>query len=174
MKIGKKSFFSDQIQISVKSGDMHSLIELYPNGYLFKIKPYDKSTFEEVTFDETYKILINENGPFLTIETSNKNFIFDSSENSVSFIKGFFKKNKIEIVEKITSKKIQSTEKTYSVPAIASLFVPGLGQLLKKEFLKAFVYFVIVFVLAFSFWMGLPIVYIVSVYDAYNTQVTSE
>lgn len=66
--------------------------------------------------------------------------------------------------------------KKYDIPAILSLFVPGLGQMVKGEIGKGImIWFGFVFSLVLMFVLvGLiltPLVWFWSVYDAYNTPV---
>ena len=77
---------------------------------------------------------------------------------------------------------------TYSVPALLSFVVPGLGQLVKKEFLKAVIIWVAAFLLfidviavqlglvimghtlpLFPFLIVVFVFWLWNVYDAYNS-----
>lgn len=68
---------------------------------------------------------------------------------------------------------MNETKETYPIPAILSLFVPGLGQLVKKDYAKSviiFLSYVMSLILIFLF-VGLifaPIIWVYGIYDAYN------
>ncbi|WP_406662149.1 hypothetical protein V7O66_05935 [Methanolobus sp. ZRKC3] len=64
-------------------------------------------------------------------------------------------------------------KKTYGVPALLSLFVPGLGQIVKGEIFKAlgiWTALVISWFLTFILigFITTPIIYLWQIYDAYN------
>lgn len=60
---------------------------------------------------------------------------------------------------------------TYGVPALLSFFIPGLGQLIKGQILKAFLIWavggVVGFLLAWTFVVPF-VIWAWNVYDAYN------
>ncbi|WP_026968214.1 hypothetical protein [Algoriphagus terrigena] len=60
----------------------------------------------------------------------------------------------------------------HGIPALVSLFIPGLGQLIKGDILKGILIWLIGGVLTFFFWWTVivpAIIYIWNVYDAYNS-----
>jgi TM2 domain-containing membrane protein YozV len=64
-------------------------------------------------------------------------------------------------------------KQTYSVPAIFSFFLPGLGQLIKGQILKAVVIWILSGVVGFLLWWTIVIPFALwawNVYDAYNSQ----
>lgn len=68
------------------------------------------------------------------------------------------------------------TDEKYGVPAILSFFIPGLGQLIKGQVWKGIGLMLGAFIagLLSVVLIGLliyPIIWIYSIYDAYNTQV---
>jgi len=61
---------------------------------------------------------------------------------------------------------------TYGVPAILSAIIPGLGQLIKGQILKALFIWIISGVVGFLLWWTVIIPFIVwawNIYDAYNS-----
>ena len=67
-------------------------------------------------------------------------------------------------------------KKTYGLPAFLSFIMPGIGQLLKGEFGKGLgmLFCYMASIIMCWYWVGfilLPIVWMNSVYDAYNAQV---
>ncbi|MDR6562692.1 MULTISPECIES: hypothetical protein [unclassified Arcicella] len=59
----------------------------------------------------------------------------------------------------------------HTLPAILSFFIPGLGQLVKGQIIKAIIIWVIAGVVSFFFWWTYIIPFIVwawNVYDAYT------
>lgn len=67
-------------------------------------------------------------------------------------------------------------KKTYGVPAILSFLLPGLGQMVKGQWLKGFAFLfgyaisIVLFLLLIGFILA-PIVLIWNIFDAYNSQV---
>ncbi|ALD22742.1 hypothetical protein [Hymenobacter sp. DG25A] len=62
-------------------------------------------------------------------------------------------------------------KKTYGLPALLSLFVPGLGQLIKGQFLKAFLIWAVGGTISFLLYWTLIVPFVIwawNVYDAYN------
>jgi TM2 domain-containing membrane protein YozV len=60
---------------------------------------------------------------------------------------------------------------TYGVPALLSCFIPGLGQLVKGQLLKAFLIWLVGGLVGFFLFWTVIIPFIVwawNVYDAYN------
>ena len=61
---------------------------------------------------------------------------------------------------------------TYGIPALISFFIPGLGQLIKGQFLKAFIIWAVggslSFLLAWTFVVPF-VIWAWNVYDAYNS-----
>lgn len=68
---------------------------------------------------------------------------------------------------------MKQQQEKYGFPALFSVFIPGLGQILKQEFGKGIAIFfgmIVSFVLMFVL-IGLittPVLYIWQIYDAYN------
>jgi TM2 domain-containing membrane protein YozV len=63
-------------------------------------------------------------------------------------------------------------KQTHALPAILSFFIPGLGQLIKGEVLKAFLIWIIGGLVSFFlFWtIVIPFaIWIWVIYDAYNS-----
>ena len=61
---------------------------------------------------------------------------------------------------------------TYGVPALLSFFIPGLGQLIKGQLIKAFVIWALAGVVGFLLWWTFIIPFLLwawNVYDAYNS-----
>ena len=61
---------------------------------------------------------------------------------------------------------------TYGVPAIFSFFIPGLGQLIKGQILKAFLIWASAGIVGFLLWWTFIIPFLLwawNVYDAYNS-----
>jgi TM2 domain-containing membrane protein YozV len=61
---------------------------------------------------------------------------------------------------------------TYGVPAIFSFFIPGLGQLIKGQILKAFLIWAVGGVVGFLLAWTLIVPFLIwawNVYDAYNS-----
>jgi TM2 domain-containing membrane protein YozV len=61
---------------------------------------------------------------------------------------------------------------TYGVPALISFFIPGLGQLIKGQFLKAFIIWAIGGTLSFLLGWTIVVPFLIwawNVYDAYNS-----
>jgi len=59
------------------------------------------------------------------------------------------------------------------IPGVASLLIPGLGQIIKEEFIKAFMIWILLMLISYYTWkdvtMIIPILaYIWNVFDAYN------
>lgn len=64
------------------------------------------------------------------------------------------------------------TKQTYALPAILSFFIPGLGQLIKGQVLKAFLIWIVGGLISFFlFWTVIVpiIIWLWAVYDAYNS-----
>jgi len=62
-------------------------------------------------------------------------------------------------------------KQTYGVPALLSFFIPGLGQLIKGQILKAFLIWAVGGVVGFLLAWTLIVPFIIwawNVYDAYN------
>ncbi len=60
----------------------------------------------------------------------------------------------------------------HGVPALVSFFIPGLGQLIKGQFLKGFLIWVVGGLLCFFLWWTFIIPFAIwawNVYDAYNS-----
>jgi TM2 domain-containing membrane protein YozV len=60
---------------------------------------------------------------------------------------------------------------TYGVPALLSFFIPGLGQLIKGQILKAFLIWAVGGVVGFLLAWTLIVPFVIwawNVYDAYN------
>ena len=60
----------------------------------------------------------------------------------------------------------------YGIQALAYLFIPGLGQLIKGDILRGILIWLIVGVLTFFCWWTVivpAIIYIWNVYDVYNS-----
>tara|TARA_R110002051_G_C8489449_1_gene462939 strand:+ start:74 stop:274 length:201 start_codon:yes stop_codon:yes gene_type:complete len=63
-------------------------------------------------------------------------------------------------------------DQKHGIPALVSLFIPGLGQMIKGDFLKGILIWVLGgLAVAFLFWtIIVPVViYVWNVYDAYNS-----
>ncbi|SNC68073.1 hypothetical protein SAMN06265337_2169 [Hymenobacter gelipurpurascens] len=63
-------------------------------------------------------------------------------------------------------------QKTYGLPALLSIFVPGLGQLIKGQILKAFLIWAVGGVLGFLLAWTIVVPFLIwawNVYDAYNS-----
>jgi TM2 domain-containing membrane protein YozV len=63
-------------------------------------------------------------------------------------------------------------QSTYGVPAIFSFFIPGLGQLIKGQILKAFLIWALGGVVGFLLAWTLIVPFVIwawNVYDAYNS-----
>jgi TM2 domain-containing membrane protein YozV len=61
---------------------------------------------------------------------------------------------------------------THGVPALISFFIPGLGQLIKGQFLKAFIIWAIGGTLSFLLGWTIVVPFLIwawNVYDAYNS-----
>jgi TM2 domain-containing membrane protein YozV len=68
---------------------------------------------------------------------------------------------------------IMSEKRTYGVPALLSFFVPGLGQIVKGQVLKAIIIWLalgISWLLQFVLigFILLPLIWLWQIYDAYN------
>ena len=62
-------------------------------------------------------------------------------------------------------------KKTYGLPALISFFIPGLGQLIKGQILKAFLIWAVGGVVGFLLAWTLVVpfgIWVWNVYDAYN------
>ena len=62
-------------------------------------------------------------------------------------------------------------KQTYGLPALLSIFIPGLGQLIKGQIFKAFLIWVVGGLVGFFLFWTVVIPFIVwawNVYDAYN------
>ncbi|RSK48507.1 hypothetical protein [Hymenobacter rigui] len=60
---------------------------------------------------------------------------------------------------------------TYGLPALLSIFVPGLGQLIKGQILKAFLIWAVGGVIGFLLAWTIVVPFVIwawNVYDAYN------
>ena len=61
---------------------------------------------------------------------------------------------------------------TYGLPAVLSFFIPGLGQLIKGQFLKGIAIWIIGGLLTYLFWWTVVVPFLVwawNVYDVYNS-----
>ncbi|WP_324672014.1 hypothetical protein [Hymenobacter sp. GOD-10R] len=61
---------------------------------------------------------------------------------------------------------------THGVPALISFFIPGLGQLIKGQFLKAFIIWAVGGTLSFLLGWTIVVPFLIwawNVYDAYNS-----
>ncbi|WP_414837618.1 hypothetical protein ACK3SF_05100 [Candidatus Nanosalina sp. VS9-1] len=66
-------------------------------------------------------------------------------------------------------------DRKYGVPAIISLLVPGLGQIIKGEILKGLGIMLALFISGVLTWVLIgfittPVIFFWQVYDAYNAQ----
>lgn len=64
------------------------------------------------------------------------------------------------------------TNQKHGIPALVSLFIPGLGQMIKGDFLKGIVIWVLGGIAIFFIWWTIIvpfIIYVWNVYDAYNS-----
>ena len=62
-------------------------------------------------------------------------------------------------------------KQTYGLPALLSIFVPGLGQLIKGQILKAFLIWAVGGVISFLLVWTIVVPFLIwawNVYDAYN------
>lgn len=62
-------------------------------------------------------------------------------------------------------------KRTHGFPALISFFIPGLGQLIKGDILKAFLIWSLGGVLVFFLWWTFIVPFVIwvwNVYDAYN------
>ena len=60
----------------------------------------------------------------------------------------------------------------HGVPALISFFIPGLGQLIKGQILKAIMIWIVGGVISFFLWWTIIIPFLIwvwNVYDAYNS-----
>jgi len=63
-------------------------------------------------------------------------------------------------------------KQTYGVPALISFFIPGLGQLVKGQILKALFIWAVSALVGFLLWWTIVVPFVVwawNVYDAYNS-----
>ncbi len=63
-------------------------------------------------------------------------------------------------------------KQTYGLPALLSIFVPGLGQLIKGQILKAFLIWAVGGVISFLLVWTMVVPFLIwawNVYDAYNS-----
>ena len=63
-------------------------------------------------------------------------------------------------------------KQTYGLPALLSIFFPGLGQLVKGQFIKAFLIWAVGGVLSFLLIWTVVVPFVIwawNVYDAYNS-----
>ena len=63
-------------------------------------------------------------------------------------------------------------DQKHGIPALVSLFIPGLGQMIKGDFLKGILIWVLGgLAVAFLFWTIIVplVIYVWNVYDAYNS-----
>jgi TM2 domain-containing membrane protein YozV len=63
------------------------------------------------------------------------------------------------------------TSEKHGLPALISIFIPGLGQIIKGHFFKGFMIWVIGGLVSFFLWWTVIIplfVWLWNVYDAYN------
>ncbi len=63
-------------------------------------------------------------------------------------------------------------KQTYGLPALLSIFVPGLGQLIKGHILKAFLIWAVGGVISFLLVWTMVVPFLIwawNVYDAYNS-----
>lgn len=61
--------------------------------------------------------------------------------------------------------------RTHSIPAIFSFFMPGFGQLVKGHIFKAFTIWIIGGIISFYFWWTIIIpfsIWVWNIYDAYS------
>ena len=67
---------------------------------------------------------------------------------------------------------MQTAKPTYGVPALVSFFLPGLGQLIKGQILKALFIWAASGLVGFLLWWTIIIPFVLwawNVYDAYNS-----
>lgn len=67
------------------------------------------------------------------------------------------------------------SDRKYGVPAIISLLIPGLGQIIKGEIFKGIGIMIAMFISGVLAWVLIgfittPIIFIWQVYDAYNSE----
>ena len=67
------------------------------------------------------------------------------------------------------------SSRKYGVPALVSLLVPGLGQIIKGEILKGIGIMIAMFISGVLTWVLIgfittPLIFIWQVYDAYNAE----
>jgi len=163
-------------------------LEKYPKGLLFKIAkglgfktypfPLSKDDISKVALSEA----TNGQGAFLTFNLIGGNNIeFQIKQKDLWEVKDFLKNIKLNYeTEKIkkpiahTDNKPVSTQK-HGVPALLSFFVPGLGQIIKGDFVKGFLIWLIGGTMIFIFSVSIiliPFAFIVwawNIYDAYNS-----
>ena len=168
----------------------------YPKGLLVKIAKNFSSFPFGISYSEIAKINISENteNPKLTIEITDKlNIVFSFKKDNLTAIKEFCEKIPMNFDKTKTIKedvksvkedvKIDNNTK-HGVPTLLSFFIPGLGQLIKGHFLKAFAIWGSGILIWFAFFgslfsgqLGLSFfiylipfaVWVWNLYDAYNS-----
>ena len=91
---------------------------------------------------------------------------FKKIQKTIFYLKSIFKHYQLKNLKILILNK-------HSLPAILSFFIPGLGQLIKGHFLKAFVIWILSGIIGyFLLWtVIIPLgFWIWNIYDAYNSQ----
>lgn len=60
----------------------------------------------------------------------------------------------------------------HGIPALVSLFIPGLGQMIKGDFIKGIMIWIVGGLAAFFLWWTVIVplvIYLWNIYDAYNS-----
>lgn len=74
---------------------------------------------------------------------------------------------KDELLNQDLKTEIMNNQK-HGIPALVSLFIPGLGQLIKGDILKGILIWVIGGILTFFFWWTIIVPFVIYVWNVYD------
>lgn len=200
-KVGKKSLFADDYTLAGKLqyekgisefdkylngkslDDINAVIHItkHPYGLVFIIAKLFSSCKFAVSFSEIKSVVLSEDNfeksSLVFILVDNSRIVFTLKNTNIGEVENYF--NEIEMTYNFI--KLETDNVNYhiyehnkhNIPALLSFFVPGLGQIVKQHFLKAFIVGFILFVGLFKYnvyaMVLIFIIWIWNIYDAYNS-----
>lgn len=179
--------YFDEIQNN-KSGNGIIHLAEYEKGIEINLAELFNSNKTAVLFSDIIRLTIIENvkTSLFVIKLQNGNdLVFKLKNENINAVVDYFNgivsiKVEKEISLPSNDVELKSIEVKHGVPALFSFLIPGLGQMLKNDFIKVLIIWILLglvyYILGFKL-TAIPFAFIIwiwSIYDAYNSNTKKE